>query len=153
MTHFKGINTLEELKKAYRLLAMKNHPDKGGDVDTMKSINKEYEELFKKLSAENNSNESPEEFREIIEKLLKLDGLEVELCGSWLWIGGNTKENKEQLKAAGCRWSSKKKLWYWRSEENAHFKRRGGKEMSEIRAKYGSQVFKGKNKADRLAIA
>ena len=75
--------------------------------------------------------------------LLKLDGLEVELCGSWLWIGGNTRENKEALKAAGCRWSNNKKLWYWRHEEDGRSWSRGKKTMSQIRSKYGSQVFRG----------
>ena len=73
----------------------------------------------------------------------QLSGLEVELCGSWLWIGGNTRENKDALKACGCRWSSSKKLWYWRHEEDARPWHRGNKTMSQIRSKYGSQVFRG----------
>ena len=60
---------------------------------------------------------TPEEFRQIIDLLMKLEGIEVELCGSWLWIGGNTKEHKDALKAAGCRWCSKKKLWSWHHPE------------------------------------
>ena len=42
--------------------------------------------------------ETPDEFRDIVERLLRMDGLEVELCGSWLWIGGNTREHKDGLK-------------------------------------------------------
>ena len=30
-TYFKNIETLEDLKKQYRELAMQNHPDRGGD--------------------------------------------------------------------------------------------------------------------------
>ena len=31
--------TLDELKAQYRKLAMMHHPDRGGDLDTMKAIN------------------------------------------------------------------------------------------------------------------
>ena len=43
-----------------------------------------------------------------IVQLKQLEGLNIDLLGSWLWIGGNTKKNKEALKALGCRWASKK---------------------------------------------
>ena len=83
---------------------------------------------------------TPEEFRQIIDLLMKLEGIDVELCGSWLWIGGNTKEHKDALKAAGCRWCSKKKLWSWHHpEEGQRYSKRGNKDMSYIRTKYGSQ--------------
>ena len=45
-TYFKNIETLEDLKKQYRALAMQNHPDRGGDAETMKAINNEYDELL-----------------------------------------------------------------------------------------------------------
>lgn len=146
---FENVNTLDELKKEYRRLVMINHPDHGGDTATMQEINAEYAARFEALKAKHNAEhdeshqttETPEEFREIIEALLRMDGVEVELCGSWLWIGGNTRAHKEELKAAGCRWSSSKKLWYWRHAEDAHHWHRGRSTIGEIRTKYGSQNF------------
>ena len=149
MKYFTNINTLDELKAAYRRLSMKHHPDRGGDTATMQEINAEHDELFERLKKQHNASadeyhqttETPEEFREIIELLLKLEGLTVELCGSWLWIGGDTRQHKETLKAAGCRWSNNKKLWYWHHAEEGRKWRRGKATMSDIRTKYGSQVF------------
>lgn len=37
--------TSQEIKKAYRKIAMKAHPDKGGDVEKFKEINQAYEVL------------------------------------------------------------------------------------------------------------
>lgn len=122
---------------------MKYHPYRGGDTETMKRINAEYDEMFALLKAAHNTTEAPEEFRNIIDYLMKLDGLEIELCGSWLWIGGNTKAHKDELKKAGCRWSNNKKLWYWHHAEEGHHWRKGGSTKGQIRTKYGSQVFKG----------
>ena len=149
MKYFTNINTLDELKAAYRRLSMKHHPDRGGDTATMQEINAEHDELFERLKKQHNASadefhqttETPEEFREIIELLLRLEGLTVELCGSWLWIGGDTRQHKETLKAAGCRWSNNKKLWYWHHAEEGQKWRRGKATMSDIRTKYGSQVF------------
>ena len=93
----------------------------------MKAINNEHDKIFEILKAQHNrradaeqaqrdagqrtetytrhTTETAEEFRTIIELLLKLDGITVELCGSWLWLSGETKQHKDALKAAGCRWS------------------------------------------------
>lgn len=49
MTYFKNINSIEELKKLYRKLCQKNHPDNGGNVETMAKINNEYAERFNEL--------------------------------------------------------------------------------------------------------
>lgn len=155
MKYFTGCKTLDELKKEYRRLAMVHHPDMGGDTATMQAINNEYASLFEVLKRQHNeraaadetgktyaTTEAPEEFMEIVEKLLRMSGLEVELCGSWLWIGGNTREHKDDLKAAGCRWSSNKKLWYWHHAEEGHKWHKGTKNMDQIRSKYGSQTFR-----------
>lgn len=151
MKYFENCTTLDELKKEYRRLAFLHHPDRGGDLETMKVINDAHDKRFEQLKKSHNESadeyhqttETAEEFRAIIEYLLRLDGLEIELCGSWLWIGGNTKEHKDALKAAGCRWSQNKKLWYWHHIEEGRTWRRSGADMNQIRTKYGSQIITG----------
>lgn len=40
--------TMDQIKKAYRKLAIKNHPDKGGDPEKFKEMTRAYEILFDK---------------------------------------------------------------------------------------------------------
>ena len=49
MKWFKNPETLEDLKKQYKHLAMKHHPDMGGSTQDMQGINAEYEQLFAML--------------------------------------------------------------------------------------------------------
>ena len=149
--YFKNCGTLEELKKQYRRLAMKYHPDCGGSTEIMQAINAEQDALYEKLKKQKKENadkyhettETAAEFRDIIEALLKFGEIVVELCGSWVWVSGNTKPHREQLKALGLRWSQNKKQWYWHHEEPGRKWRRGNTSMEEIRRKYGSQIFNG----------
>lgn len=158
MKYFAACTTLDELKKEYRRLAMIHHPDHGGDTATMQAINGEYAEAFARLKNQHNAaadeahqtTETPEEFIAIISQLLRFPSLIVELCGSWLWITGETYAIKDQLKAAGCRWSSSKKAWYWHHPEEGHRWHKGTATMSDIRTKYGSQTYKGRNAAEAI---
>ena len=148
--YFTECKNLNDLKSEYRKQVMANHPDLGGDEETMKAINLEYERVFNILKNRQNdaaksdskikeTEEAPEDFRKIVETLLHIDGIEVELCGSWLWIDGNTYENRAELKKAGCRYSGSKKRWYWRPAEKSCGWSRGKSSMGEIRQKYGSK--------------
>ena len=152
--YFVNCKTLDELKKVYKHLAQKHHPDVGGDTATMQAINAEYEARFEVLKRSQNeqaaedttgkthaTTESAGDFITIIDHLLKMDGLEIELCGRWLWIGGETMKHKEELKACGCRWSSTKKLWSWHFQEDGMKWHKGSKTMAQIRSKYGSTTF------------
>ncbi len=163
MMYFTNCQNLDELKKAYKAAAMKHHPDVGGDTATMQQINAEYEARFEVLKRSQNTqaaedttgrthatSESAGDFIAIIDALLKLDGLEIELCGRWLWIGGNTKQHKEALKAAGCRWSSTKKLWSWHFAEDGARWHKGHYSMAQIRSKYGSTTFARRGEMDEL---
>ena len=157
MKYFNHINTLDELKKEYRRLVMLHHPDKGGDLETMKAVNTEHDELFEILKAQQNAtaeadttgktrrvDETAEEFRDVLEVLIHLDGIEIELCGCWLWISGETRANAEALKQARCRWSSNKKMWYWHPTEAAGTFHKGKSySIDSIRAKYGTERITG----------
>lgn len=46
MTYFQNIHSLADLKKEYRRLALRHHPDKGGDTAIMQRVNTEFERLF-----------------------------------------------------------------------------------------------------------
>lgn len=44
--YFKNVKSFEDLKKNYKDLIKKNHPDNGGDLEVMKEINVEFDALF-----------------------------------------------------------------------------------------------------------
>lgn len=142
MKYFNGIETLEELKKAYRKLCVKNHPDNGGSVEKMAEINAEYTKVFESLknNSTHTTTEMPEDYINIINRIIHIIDIEIEICGSWIWVSGNTKAHKETLKECNFKWASKKMMWYWRPEDQATIRsRKGGVTMAEIRLKYGSE--------------
>ena len=61
-------------------------------------------------------------------------------------------EYADALKAAGLRYSSKKKMWYWRPEEAACHKSRRNTTMGDIRRKYGSDRIKASTGGFNLAL-
>lgn len=44
--YFKNVKSYDDLKSQYKALLKANHPDNGGDLETMKEINVEYDALF-----------------------------------------------------------------------------------------------------------
>ena len=145
---FDTITSIQNLKKKYRELAYQHHPDHGGDEDMMKRINTEYEKVLVRLqrdggvkkdaSGKEYGHSVDDGFREIIVKICNLEGLEIEICGCWIWVSGNTYRFKKELKEAGFFFSGKKKMWYWRPEDAASKKRWGNMDIEDIRMKYGS---------------
>lgn len=161
--YFDGCKTLDEVKTLYRQLAINNHPDHGGDTDTMQEINNAYEaarEWFANNADSDRvrataSQEVPGEFASFIAFILpylRKDLLAVEQTGRWFWISGQTKEHKDALKAAGCRWASQKKLWYWRPTEAAMPGRHKPTNMADIRAKYGSSNLRASDNQTQFVL-
>ena len=136
-------NTLGELKSAYRAAAKQYHPDVNEHgLELMKVINCAYEFLKKNLSKwsfDQATNDTPltEILQEKFDAIKHFIGIETEVCGSWLWVSGDTKRYKEQLKEAGFRWARKKVQWYWRPEGYRKRSRRVFS-MDEIRNTFGS---------------
>lgn len=155
MKYFNDIKDIKDLKKRYKKLARELHPDLGGSEEDFKAMGAEYDVLYKRIKegikAANGSNFDvvDDGYKEVIEQLLHME-LDVELCGEWLWIGGNTKPVKEQLKAMGCKWANKKKLWYWKPAWMKPSYHRKEYSMEDIRSKYGSVDFKSKQNHNEL---
>ena len=150
MKWFNNPQTLEDLKKEYKRLAVKHHPDVGGSKEDMQEINNEYEKLFDQLknthknadgefyTSTKGTTETAAEFMDIISSLIHLEGIAIEVCGSWLWVTGDTKPHKDVLKELKFRWSYNKQAWYFHRDG---YHKRGKRSLSldEIRDFYGSE--------------
>ena len=82
-----------------------------------------------------------ETLSEALRMIIHLDGLEIEICGAWVWVSGKTYAHRAILKEAGFCYASKKKRWYFRPEDWTS-RSRGSLEMDKIREKYGSTAPK-----------
>ena len=156
--YFKDVNTLEELRKQYKELLKRYHPDNAnGSTEATQEINAEYDRLFKVLkdrheskSADSKESNAKTDFnnmkydftedellREMLQKVIHFDGITLEIIGNWLWISGNTYQYRKELKDLGFKFAGQKKSWYWHSEA---FRKRSHKKLSmeDIRNYYGS---------------
>lgn len=135
---FERCATLEELKNEYRRLAFIHHPDKGGDDATMQIINDEYDRLLQTLSGTDDKTVNVGiQYKDIINSIIDIPNISIELCGTWIWVSGETRPAKDKLKDAKFMWASKKKMWYWKPTS---WKRKSKqKSMEWIRATYGSE--------------
>lgn len=149
MKYFTNCRTIEDVKKTFKELARRLHPDNGGDAEAFKAMMQEYGQAFERLKnthynaegktyeKKTESTETPEQFAEIISKIIFMDGVKIEIIGSWVWLSGNTMIYKDEIKAAGFWWSKSKKAWYYTGEKE-HHKMRGHYNMRELRDKWGS---------------
>lgn len=119
----------------------------------MKIINLQYEKVLtgvfekagKSITEIDNLIANDVILREKLNAVLSLEGIEIELCGTWLWITGETMAVKENIKLAGFFWAKQKKAWYWRSPEERSYNRKSFT-IDEIRQKHGSAAIKSSKK-------
>ena len=145
--YFKDCRTCEDVKQMYKKWAKQLHPDCGGDAEKFKAMSAEYEKAFEAyknihVNAEGETyqketTETPEQYAEIINKIIHFDGVHVEIIGSWIWLTGNTMLYKDEIKAAGFWWSKTKKAWYYNGDDKKT-RRRGRYNMEELRNRWGS---------------
>lgn len=157
MKYFNNVATLEMLRKEYKELLKKYHPDNiNGSTEATQEINAEYDKLFRELKnkhesktdSTNNNNkseysqnmydwENDKALREVLEKIINFEGIEIEIAGQWIWVSGNTYNYKKELKELNFKWASQKKQWYFHTDT---FKKKSRKSLSmeDIRSYYGS---------------
>lgn len=148
MKYFKNFENLEELKKQYKELAKKLHPDHGGDIHEFQEMLNEYHKL---LNGEFEKSDIKEETREILRELLEIQEILIEVVGSWVWVSGETKKYKDLLKKLNFKWSGKRLMWYLAPEGKKS--KSSNKSFEEIKAFYGSETLgKGRNKKEFVKI-
>lgn len=148
MKFFNECTTLAEVKATYKKLALQYHPDRGGDTATMQAINNEYAYASARLINDANmSQEKTEEelrfsddYKKVLEQIIHLPFITIELVGLWIWVTGNTRPVKTELRNAGLFYASKKEAWYYRRPDLKQL-RGGKKSLDEIRGKYGSSII------------
>lgn len=151
--YFNTAKTIEDVKQLYKKLARDLHPDCNPGRDTtadFQEMSRQYEEAYNRLknvhrnaegeTYEKETTQTASEYADIINQLLHIPGLMIELCGSWLWVTGDTYQAREQLKALHFKYSSKKSAWYFHAEP---YRKHGKSEktMQDIRNMYGSEKF------------
>jgi DnaJ domain len=158
---FDNCATAEDVKNEYRRLCKQWHPDLGPQAEAiertkiMQEINAAYarasamfrqDEMREKARTRGQPEPTQKDYtdaaavdeciRAAIEKIITLNGLEIEICGLWVWVGGETKKHKDELKAAEYKWAPKKAKWYFAGVPAGGFR---SFNMDEIRTRYGSQ--------------
>lgn len=148
-TYFFNHMTTDDIKAEYRRLAMQFHPDHGGDTATMQEINSQYSKAIDAAIRNEKPGLSEDEYtdlanvnevvRRAVVAIVNLPDITVEICGLWVWVSGNTYKVKDTIKAAGYKWASAKKMWYFAGvPASSH----GKMDMDDIRNAHGSTIVK-----------
>lgn len=133
-----GEITPEIAKDAYRRASMKFHPDRNpAGLEMMQAINAAYNVLRDYTGKVEVANGYDDALNDAINAVITCPGINIEICGNWVWLSGDTKTYKEIIKAAGYKWASKKLMWYFRPEEWSSSCRRNTS-IDEIRSTHGS---------------
>ncbi len=154
ITYLKDAETLQELKKLYFKMAKEYHPDHGGDTETMKQINNEYDYLQgilpnqkPKTDDEKIFTETVESmgiYKEVISELMKYRDITIEIVGSWVWVfGKGTFAIKDNVlyEKLNFKYSKGQKKFYWfNGIENQKWRPRGGY-LKQAKEKYNVITF------------
>jgi hypothetical protein len=145
--YFENITGINEAKKVYKALAKRLHPDVGGSDEEFKILNNIYNEVIEHKIYFSNSSKIDLEIEKIISQILHYENITIELIGSWIWLSGDTKQIKEELKALNFKWASQKKMWYYGEMKS---KNPNPKSIDEIKSKYETKTFK-RNEQNKIA--
>lgn len=137
--------SVEELKKLYRKLAIKHHPDiTNDDGKAFIALQQAFEILHDKLKAGDKEawkhKDSATDFMNIINEIIKYN-LDIEIIGSWIYVKGTeTKAIKDDvLKPLKFWWSRKHLAWIYSGQQGKTRRRATKKNPRDI---YNVEVVK-----------
>lgn len=159
-------------KALYRKLAMQHHPDRGGDTATMQDINDQYFQCLKSMHKKEYTYEARGETKttryyfnedlekEIMERIgsvleLKLTHIDVLLIGTWIWVTGTKKEDKDLFNknGVGFKWHSKRDAWYWHPPTKRRTRYNKNATLSGLAYSYGSEEYKYRQGEERNRLS
>ena len=90
---------------------------------------------------EKENTETAEMFKDIIDKIIHFENVKIEIIGTWIWVSGDTKPYKDDLKALKFNWCKNKVAWSfhygeWKRVSNPRTT------LDDIRNLYGSEEIK-----------
>ena len=155
MEYFKKCESLDEAKKLYWSFAKKLHPDVGGTKEAFQDLQNQFENFSPNKEKYTGEFEQwqAKEYMKIIEQLMKIPNITITVAGSWIWLSGDTKPVKDQIKAIdleGSRFkrgfSKNKMQWYFSPE--GYRKYTGKKyDFNEIKSMFGAESVESEGQA------
>src|SRR5574344_377644 len=129
---------VEELKKAYRKLALKYHPDHAkDDGKAFIALQEAFETLHDKLKSNDKDawkhKESASDFLNIINEIIKYN-IDIEIIGSWIYVKGTEKKSIKDtvLNPLKFWWSRKHKAWIYSGKQGRTRRRATNKNPRDI---------------------
>ena len=149
--YFGTCTSLNEAKKMYRDLMLKNHPDVGGDDETAKEINNAFDFFCARFMSDSfasytsdhdfHGNVNINLFSEILAKVCRIN-CRVEVIGFWVYAFESFGV-KDQLKEWGFWWSVKHKAWVYSGMKKRSIRTKYS--TDEVRKMHGSEVIRDKD--------
>ncbi len=164
--YFQNCTSVNQIKDEYRKLCFIHHPDIGGDVEVMKIVNIQYHEALAAAHGQSSKGTDQKDHtyyynqdieQVIIDKInilvgLQMAGVNILLVGTWIWVDGDTRPHKEELKAAGLRWNGKRSKWFWSPPGSRKRRYNSKADFSDLCNNYGVSNHTSKAQSKRPAL-
>ena len=158
MNYFEDAKTIEEARTLYKKLSMENHPDRGGETETMQEINNQFDFFLSnfieiKVNEYNETTDfadiDSQPFSDILKKIIHFN-IDIEIIGHWIYAFNSFKE-KDELSKLGFWFSRKHKAWIYSGTKKIYV--RSKNTTSDNRDKWGSESVRNKDEDQKQISA